>query len=301
MFHIFSRNSKTILKCYLPELDGHKIYFQVFGNPNGKPILNFHGGPGAKSKFKYVKCCDLKKYKVIIFDQRGCGNSEFKDLFYKNTTQDTINDAKRILDYLNIKEKVILFGGSWGATLALLFAEKYHELVDKMIVSQTFLARKKDVDWLYKDSKMFYPDIIEKLSPYLINTNKDLKILLKQSNTKINKTVKYLTNYDHQIGKLKINIDKEINDRTYNYFKVYMHYYIQNYFIKENEILDNIDKIKNIPTLIVGNRLDFCTPIEQAYTLHKAMPKSTLHIIDSFGHGSKKQNKLLPKLIKEFL
>ena len=233
MFHIFSCNSKTILKCYLPELDGHKIYFQVFGNPNGKPILNFHGGPGAKSKFKYVKCCDLKKYKVIIFDQRGCGNSEFKDLFYKNTTQDTINDAKRILDYLNIKEKVILFGGSWGATLALLFAEKYHELVDKMIVSQTFLARKKDVDWLYKDSKMFYPDIIEKLSPYLINTNKDLKILLKQSNTKINKTVKYLTNYDHQIGKLKINIDKEINDRTYNYFKVYMHYYIQNYFIKE--------------------------------------------------------------------
>ena len=106
MFHIFLHKPKAIFKGYLPELDGHKIYFQVFGNPNGKTILNFHGGPGARSKFKYVKCCNLKNYKVIIFDQRGCGNSEFKDLFYKNTTQDTIKDAKRILDFLNIKEKV---------------------------------------------------------------------------------------------------------------------------------------------------------------------------------------------------
>ena len=301
MFHIFSHKPKAIFKGCLPELDGHKIYFQVFGNPNGKTILNFHGGPGARSKFKYVRCCNLKRYKVIIFDQRGCGNSEFKDLFYKNTTQDTIKDAKRILDFLNIKEKVISFGGSWGSTLALLFAETYPDLVDKIIVSQTFLARKKDVDWTYKDSKMFYPDIIEKLSPYLINTHKDLENLLKQSNVKIKKTVKYLTNYDYQIGKLKINLDEELGDSTTNSFKVYMHYNTNNYFIKENEILNNIAKIKNIPTLIIGNRLDFCTPLEQAYTLHKAMPKSTLHIIDSFGHGSKKQNKLLPKLIKEFL
>lgn len=301
MFHIFSRKSKAIFKGYLPELDGHKIYFQVFGNPNGKTILNFHGGPGSKSKFKHIKHFDLKKYKAIIFDQRGCGNSEFKDLFYKNTTQDTIKDAKRILDFLNIKEKVISFGGSWGSTLSLLFAETYPELVDKIIVSQTFLARKKDANWTYKDSKMFYPDIIEKLSPYLIKTHKDLENLFKQSNAKIKKTVKYLTNYDYQIGKLKINLDEELGDKVVNSFKIYMHYYTEHYFIKENEIIENIGKIKNIPTLIIGNRLDFCTPLEQAYTLHKAIPKSTLHIIDSFGHGSKKQNKLLPKLIKEFL
>lgn len=301
MFHIFSRSPKAIFKGYLPELDGHKVYFQVFGNPNGKTILNFHGGPGSKSKFKYVKCCNLKNYKVIIFDQRGCGNSEFKDIFYKNTTQDTIKDAKRILDFLNIKEKVILFGGSWGSTLSLLFAETYPELVDKIIVSQTFLARRKDVDWLYKDSKIFYPDIIEKLSPYLIKTHKDLENLLKQSNTKIKKAVTYLTNYDYQIGKLKINLDEELGDSATNSFKVYMHYVTKNLFIRENEILNNIGKIQNIPTLIIGNRLDFCTPIEQAYLLHKAIAKSTLHIIDSFGHGSKKQNKLLPKLIKEFL
>ena len=279
MFHLFSRSQKAIFKGYLPELDGHKVYFQVFGNPNGKTIINFHGGPGGKSKFKHVKHFDLKKYKAIIFDQRGCGNSEF----------------------LNIKEKVVSFGGSWGSTLALLFAETYPDLVDKIIVSQTFLARKKDADWTYKDSKMFYPDIIEKLSPYLIKTHKDLENLLKQSNTKIKKAVTYLTNYDYQIGKLKINLDEELGDGATNSFKVYMHYNTNNYFIKENEIIKNIGKIKNIPTLIIGNRLDFCTPIEQAYTLHKAMPKSTLHIIDSFGHGSKKQNKLLPKLIKEFL
>lgn len=301
MFHIFSRKPKVIFKGYLPELDGHKVYFQVFGNPCGKTIINFHGGPGSRSKFKHIKHFDLKKYKAIIFDQRGCGNSEFKDLLYKNTTQDTIKDAKRILDFLNIKEKVISFGGSWGSTLALLFAEKYPELVDKIIVSQTFLARKKDKDWLYKDSKIFYPDIIEKLSPYLINSHKDLENLLKQSNAKIKKTVKYLTNYDSQIGKLKINLDEELGDKATNSFKIYMHYNTKHFFVKENEIIKNIGTIKNIPTLIIGNRLDFCTPIEQAYLLHKAMPKSTLYIIDSLGHGSKKQNKLLPKLIKEFL
>ncbi len=301
MFHIFSHNQKAIFKGYLPELDGHKLYFQVFGNPNGKTILNFHGGPGARSKFKYVKYCNLKKYKVIIFDQRGCGNSTFKDLLEHNTTQDTIQDAKRILDYLNIKEKVILFGGSWGATLTLLFAETYPNLVEKIIVSQTFLARKTDIDWLYNKSKIFYPDIIEKISPYIIKTHKNLEELFQQSNEKINKTIKYLTNYDHQIGKLKINLDEELGDKAANSFKIYMHYSTEHYFIKENEIINNVGKIKNIPTLIVGNRLDFCTPIEQAYTLHKAMPKSTLHIIDSFGHGSKKQNKLINKFVKDFL
>ena len=127
---------------YLPEDNGHKVYFAEYGNKNGKPILIFHGGPGGSCRAKHIKGINLKKYRVIAVEQRGCNRSEPMGEIKNNTTKDLLNDYDRLINHLNINEKIILRGASWGSTLALLWAERNPDKVEKMVLSQIFLANK---------------------------------------------------------------------------------------------------------------------------------------------------------------
>lgn len=292
---------------YLPESEGHNVYFAEFGNPNGKPILVFHGGPGGGAKPKHAAFADLKRFRVILFDQRGCGKSLPLGELQHNNTQALLKDAQRLLDYLHIDEQIIIRGGSWGSTLALLFAEQHPQKVKKLLLSQIFLADENHFAWELGGQKHIYPEFVaqmeqkagmKKIIDYFvaqINSNKPCKQL-----EAINMYGYYErvcgTNYPHWDTQTLVD-EKELASQ-----RIYMNYVAERFMLKNNEILQNIAKIAHIPAKIVHNRWDFVCPMSGAYLLHKAMPRSELVVVADSGHVSHLLHKTMKKeFTKELL
>ncbi|MBO5284458.1 MAG: alpha/beta fold hydrolase [Alphaproteobacteria bacterium] len=290
MFGFF--NNKVFNKGFLPEFEGHKIYYQEVGNPKGEPVLFFHGGPGGCAKTNHAEYFNLKKQRIIMFDQRGCNRSEFEDITTLNDTRRLIKDAKRLLEHLNINEPVIVSGVSWGSTLALLFAEKYPELTKQLALFSIFLARKQDRDWVLKNSALFYPDLLEEIyrqcegeNPYAHYAKK----IFSEDLGAIQTAIKYMVHYEYQLGKLDAKFDDvRIDNNIINSARINLYYAANRYFLEENEILNNIEKIKHIPTLIVHNRLDMCCPLQGAWELYRSLDNAQIEIIADLGHGGKK-------------
>src|SRR3990167_1869935 len=166
-------NQKPFNTGYLEEQDGHRVYFCEYGNPKGEAIVTLHGGPGSKSKAKYVKPYDLKKYHVITFDQRGCGESQPVGETSLNTTHDLVSDMERLRSKLGI-EKWFVSGGSWGAALALAYAETHPVNVKGLLLSSIFLARPRDIQWAFTESdgiERIFPDLWEKRLEFLKKYN----------------------------------------------------------------------------------------------------------------------------------
>lgn len=290
MFGFF--NNKVFNKGFLPEFEGHKIYYQEVGNPKGEPVLFFHGGPGGCAKTSHAEYFNLKKQRVIMFDQRGCNRSEFEDITTLNDTRRLIKDAKRLLEHLNINTPVIVSGVSWGSTLALLFAEKYPELTKQLALFSIFLARRQDRDWVLKNSALFYPDLLEEIyrqcegeNPYAHYAKK----IFSEDLGAIQTAIKYMVHYEYQLGKLDAKFDDvRIDNNIINSARISLYYAANRYFLEENEILNNIEKIKHIPTLIVHNRLDMCCPLQGAWELYRSLDNAQIEIIADLGHGGKK-------------
>lgn len=291
---------------YLPELDGHEVYYAQYGNPQGKPILMFHGGPGYYSRAEKAKDVNLKNFRVIMFDQRGGGKSKPAGRLEMNTTQNLLDDVVRLLDYLKIEEKIILYGGSWGSTLALLFAEQYPDMVEKLVLSKIFLADKKSRNWELRDSGLFYPDILEAIKGDLPDNGMIPEYYSKLINSgdasQQARAVALYGSYEFMLGSLDPKIEvKDVEDARVVSTRIYMHYSAQDFMLEDGEIMDNIGKIRAIPTLIVHNRLDFICPLEGAYRLHKAMTRSKLVIVPEKGHGGPLSSKINKKEVREFL
>jgi proline iminopeptidase len=290
MFGFF--NNKVFDHGYLPSFEGHEVYYQQMGNPNGEIVLTFHGGPGGKCKQSHGQYFNLKKQRVIMFDQRGCGKSKAEDIISLNDTKRLVKDAKRILEHLGINEPIIVGGGSWGSTLALLFAEKYPECVKRLCLSSVFLARREDMEWMLKDSGLFYPDLLEEIrrqsegeNPYTHYA----KLIFSEDLGSIQTAIKYMVHYEYLMGETdakfkEVRIDNEI----INSARVYLYYAANRYFLENDEILKNIGAIKNIPTLIVHNRLDMCCPLKGAWELYRSLNNAEIEIISDIGHGGAK-------------
>lgn len=294
LYNLRNRFLKPFHTGYLPPKDGHEIYFQQVGNPKGIPVINFHGGPGGSAGISYAYSYNLKKYRVILFDQRGCGLTKSKDPLYKNTIQETIKDAKRLLDYLNIKEKVIVTGCSFGSTCAVLFAETYPKIVRLLLVNAIYLARSQDSEYLTPISKYFYPDMLNDL--YKIAKTKDLDtyfagLIMSDKNADVIKAMKYYKTLERVTGRGALSYcfkDAEYTDKDITKFKIFMLYQINGAFLKKDQLLKNASKIAHIPAEIYQNRWDPCCPPYQAYELHKVLPKSKLHMIAARGHTGEK-------------
>jgi len=297
MFGFF--NNKVFDKGFLPPYEGHEIYYQQMGNPKGEIVLNFHGGPGGTCKASHGQYFDLKKQRVIMFDQRGCNRSKAEDIIALNDTKRLLIDAKRILEHLNINEPIIVSGGSWGSTLALLFAERYPEISKSLYVSSVFLARREDMEWMLKDSALFYPDLLEEIrrqsegeNPYTHYA----KLIFSDDLSSIQTAIKYMYNYECILGRTDAKFeDVRIDNATINSARIALYYAANRYFIEENEILKNIDKIKHIPTTIIHNRLDMCCPIKGAWDLYRSLDNANIEIIADLGHGGKKLKKAFRK------
>lgn len=286
----------------------HSIYYSLYGNPKGLPIICPHGGPGSRSKPKYANLYDLDRFNVIFFDQRGCGKSTPVAQTKENTTWDLVNDIEKLRIYLGI-DSWYMYGPSWGSTLVLLYAQQYPKRVRSILLHGVFLGTKNEDDWVYRfGANQIFPDYFQEFSNSLPDSNeKNLteyfyKIVMGDDRELQEKLIPIFNKWEGSLLSLEpqadgvVDIEQEINSA-----KIYLHYKRNNYFLRDGEILfpENITKIKNIPMMIVNGRYDMVTPMITAWQLHQALPKSKLEIITLAGHhGSDPQ---LHKALKTLL
>ena len=306
LFKFLKREPKPFAEGHLDVGHGHRVYYAEYGNPQGEPVICFHGGPGAWSKPKHVKVFDLKRWRVILFDQRGCGKSQFKDALKANTTSHLLADARALLKHLAIS-KVTVFGGSWGSTLALLFAQAHPHMVTRLIVNKVFLARQKDVRWLTHESAIFYPDLMDRLLAMCGTADKMVpyfyRLAMSKKRGDLQKSFRLFGGYEGALSTLDPAEAEEYpaNAENMRHYQIYIQYTQDNFYLKEDQIMKNIGKIKHIPMLILHNRLDLVCPVEQAWVLHKALPKSRLEIVADFGHTTNKLNAATKAAIEKML
>ncbi|MDD3669101.1 MAG: alpha/beta fold hydrolase [Alphaproteobacteria bacterium] len=277
---------------HLPARDGHRIYYQQVGNPRGEVVLSFHGGPGSSSSPEYAGIFNLKKYRVILFDQRACGRSLFKDAFHKNTIQDTMADAVRLLDHLNVAGKIIACGASFGATCATLFAQTHPRRVKQVVLVSVFLGRKRDTALFGSSAPLFYPDAVDVFRAQAGRKSVDdyyHALIFSPDKADQKKALRYYGSFEHRLGDAAVAFDApELTDEAVLKFRIVMHYTKHNMFLTDGQLIKNASKMAHIPTIIYQNRLDFCCPPYQAYDLHKALPQSRLVLFADTGHGSPK-------------
>ena len=276
---------------WLPSVDGHEIHYYQIGNPKGEPVIQFHGGPGGSSKVFFACLYNLKKQRIITFDQRGCGLTRSQDPLYKNTMQDTVKDAVRLLKYVGVTEKVVVSGGSFGSTLAILFAETYPERTKRLCVDCIFLGRPKDLDNMSPVTALFYPDALDVVETEAKGKVPDVyygKLLTSNKLSDNERAIRYYRRLERIAGSGDYDVSfpkTEVTDRDIQKFRIFMHYKVNNMFLKSGQLLKDIGKIAHIPTEIFQNRFDFCCPPNQAWELHKALPKAKFTLVADEGHG----------------
>ena len=293
-------NKEYMLACG----DIHNIYFEESGNPNGHPIIFLHGGPGGGCGAKQRRFFDPEYYRIILFDQRGCGKSTPLGETRENTTEDLIADIEAIRKHLNIK-KWILFGGSWGSSLALAYGVKHPEYLTGLILRGIFKKKKKELDWFLKDVDQFFPENHQLLLNHADNINKNNLVqeysrLVFSSNFNIAKKAAVAWNkFEGSILKLLPTSTVNNNDHEkINYefelarAKVQLHYINNLCFIDGENILNEVRVLKNIPVEIVQGRYDMVCPPKTAYDLKMNLPHSNLVIIADAGHSASEDGML---------
>ena len=289
---LFPKINKT-KKKFLKVSSDHNLYIEEIGNPNGIPVIFLHGGPGAGLTTEYRRYFNPKIYRVILFDQRGSGKSKPFASVRNNTSDDLINDIYSIAKEYNIK-KFVLYGGSWGSTLALIYAEKYPETIIALVLRGVFLCRKKDILWFYQNgASEVFPDEWEKFIKYIPSFEQKnlLKAFHKRIHSKNIKTAKKFSKiWAEWEGKCSslLPSKKVVNSFSkcaLSLSKIETHYFINNCFLKEDYILKNIKRIQKLKIFIVHGRYDMVCPINQAYDLHKSLRNSKLFIINNAGHS----------------
>ncbi|VEU65054.1 prolyl aminopeptidase [Mycoplasmopsis cynos] len=299
-----NHSSTSLLKAdFLRVSELHKIYYEIHGNPIGIPVFIVHGGPGGGSSFKLKELFNLTKFKLIFFDQRGCGKSqpflELKD----NNTNELVEDIEKLRKYLNLGQ-INLFGGSWGTTLSLMYAIKYPKNVAKILLRAVFLARQEDVNFLYEKNgaSEFYPDLFEKYYGLIKNEKgnsileKYYKIFISKSSALQKEAAIMFSNWENSLVSIKkFNAKKRYSKTDINdalaISLLESHYFINQSFLPyDNYILDNVNILLNHDVTIIHGRQDIdCRPIG-AYLLHKKLPNSKLFLIDAAGHTSLDKN-----------
>ncbi len=282
---------------YLKVSDKHEIYYEQVGNPDGAPILFVHGGPGGGISPKSRVFFDPEYYRVILFDQRGCGKSKPFALMEENTTWDLVEDINKLRAFLGI-DRWTVFGGSWGTTLSLIYAIEYPEQVKALILRGIFLSRQEDIDWLFEEGCSYiYPEEHERFASLIDESkrgnlvNAYYELLMSDDETIHLEAAKRWSGYEGNV--VCLIPDKAVQDEFEEPHKAIAlaraecHYFYHHSFLKDdNYILNNCDKIAHIPTFIVHGRYDIDCRLSGAYQLHKKLPKSELKIIQDAGHSS---------------
>jgi proline iminopeptidase len=291
--------STLLVKGVLPVSKLHSIAYSCYGNRKGKPLLIVHGGPGDLLEAKHTKAYNPKKYFIVIADQRGCGKSIPFGELKENTTQHLVDDFEKLRKHLNVK-KWTLSGGSWGSTLALVYAIKHPDIIRKIFISGIFLGNGEEIRKVQEGigSKLFFPEEFEKYQNFIPKKERYnlMKAYMKRFQGKYGKTAKNKAHMNWALWENTINSVTRKSNKTMkkklkqnNKYKtlsmIECHYFLNSCFLSKNYILNNIHKIKQIPTYIVQGHFDLvCYPI-YAYKLHKALPNSKLFLTNG-GHSN---------------
>jgi len=274
----------------------HEIYYEQCGNPDGKPAVFLHGGPGGGGSTTIRRFFNPEKYHVVIFDQRGCGRSKPHGCLEQNTTWDLVEDIETLKNKLGF-EKWLVFGGSWGSTLSLAYSQTYPKSVSEMVLRGIFMLRKKELDWFYQEgASNIFPEAWEKfLEPIDISQRNDLMSayhkIFKSNNTekKLNAAIAW-SRWEGSTSSLSYNPDMadSFSDPRFAlaFALIENHYFVNKGFLEhENQLIESgIDIIRNIPTTIVQGRYDIVCPMTTAWELSKNWPEANLIVAPSSGH-----------------
>jgi len=273
----------------------HTLYIEECGNPSGLPVVFLHGGPGAGCGAYHRQYFDPEVYRIVLFDQRGCGKSSPHASLENNTTWDLVADIELIRQHLKIDQWVV-FGGSWGSTLSLLYAQTHPTSVSGLILRGIFLARDKDVQWFYQEgtSKLF-PDYWEKyIQPIPVAERGDMvsafyRQLTDDNEVQMLRAAKAWSTWEGVTATLQANasvVESFSNSHSaISVARIECHYFMHQCWLEPDQIIKNVDKIRHIPGYIVHGRYDVICPVEQAWELAKAWPEAELSIIGDAGHS----------------
>jgi proline iminopeptidase len=275
----------------------HELYFEESGNPSGKPVVFLHGGPGGGSDPKQRRFFHPEKYRIVCFDQRGCGKSTPYASLEANTTWDLVADTEKLREHIGI-ERWQVFGGSWGSTLALAYAETHPDRVTELVLRGIFLLRKQEIDWFYqRGASILYPDAWE---PYLAHipeaergdmlaayyrrlTSEDAAVRLAAA--------KIWSGWEGATSKLlpdpAFTGHYEEDEFALAFARIEAHYFFHTgFFETDDQLLRNASRIRQIPAVIVEGRYDVVCPMESAWALHRAWPEAELIITPDSGHSA---------------
>lgn len=277
--------------------DGHEIYFEESGNPDGKACVFVHGGPGGGSSPEARQFFDPERYRIVVFDQRGCGQSRPHASLEANTTWHLVADMERLRDELGI-ERWLVFGGSWGSTLALAYAQTHPDRVTELVLRGIFLLRPQEIHWFYQEgASALYPDSWEAyLAPIPKEEHDDLLNAFHRRLTCDDETTRLAAARAWSVWEASASfliqnqdfMDKlDAPDAALAMARIECHYFVNGgFFESPNQLLENIDRIRHIPAIIVQGRYDVVCPAVTAWDLHRAWPEADFQLIQDAGHSA---------------
>jgi proline iminopeptidase len=276
--------------------DLHTIYFEESGNPTGEPVIFLHGGPGGGLESVYRQYFEPQKWRIIGFDQRGCGKSTPHAELRENTTWDLVDDIEKVREHLRI-EKWVVFGGSWGSTLSLAYSQTHPNRCKGLILRGIFFLRQKELRWFYQEGASYiFPDAWENFVKQIpIDERADIisayykRLTSKDTQTRIEAARSWAV---WEASTSKLYQDQELlhkfeqNQFAEAFARIECHYFIERgFFDDEEQLLNNVDRIRQIPSVIVQGRYDIVCPMISAWELHRAWPEAEFIVVPDAGHS----------------
>lgn len=276
--------------------DLHTLWVEECGNPEGATVVFLHGGPGAGCEAYHRRFFDPRHYRIILFDQRGCGRSTPHAELRGNTTPNLVADIERIRMHLHI-DTWLVFGGSWGSTLALAYAQEHPQRVTGLILRGIFLCRRRDIQWFYQEgASRVYPELWEKYERVIPQDERQDMVgafyrRLTSRDPKVRgEAARAWSVWEGSTSNLVTQpavLDHFAEEKTaLSLARIECHYFMQDSFLRDNQLLEDAHKLKDIPGVIVHGRYDMVCPIEQAWALHRAWPEARLEVASRSGHSA---------------
>jgi proline iminopeptidase len=287
--------------------DGNLVYWETRGNPDGKPAAIVHGGPGSGLEGSTGRSFDPDRYRIVIFDQRGCGRSTphasdpATDMSV-NTTEHLLADMERLREHLGI-ERWLLFGGSWGSTLILAYAERHPERVSEIVIPNVTTCRRSEIDWLYRGVGRFFPEAWERFRLGVPEAERDGDLLAAyarlmespDADVRGKAAADWLAWEDAVVSQEPQGTPNAYSDRPpaaqLAFVRICAHYYSHGAWLEEGALLRHADRLAGIPGVLIHGRLDMGSPLVTAWELARAWPDARLVVVDDSGHtGSETMN-----------
>lgn len=285
---------KPYSSAFLPVGNGHEIYWEQSGNPDGVPVVVLHGGPGGGTSPVQRQFFDPDYYRIILFDQRGAGRSSPFGSVENNSRATLIADIEKLRKHLSV-EKFHVFGGSWGSTLALSYAAEYPQNCLSLILSGIFLMQTEDIDWFFYGIKTFFPEAWEQFSGHIPAAERgDLlsayykRLFSDDRETALNAAIHWCL-YESACSSLIPNYEtittEEQKAAVLSIARIECHYFKHEVIAPEGSLLKQVDRYRAIPSIIINGRYDMLCPIRSARKLHLAWPEADYVVVPDGGHS----------------